>query len=173
MGSHTTQWRMENYISSSQEYLSKGFILLIADILSLLTIASCVFIKIPQIKIILQSKSSHGQVFLLKYLFKYNNNVYYYKFLGISTYGLALELFSYTVMTSYNYRRNYDYLSYMEYPILLMQEYVLIFVVFKYQNLLGANIRKAAAAAYATIVLLVYIKIFPMFILIMLVVSRF
>jgi len=35
-------------------------------------------------------------------------------------------------MTSYNYTNGYSLLSYLEYPIILIQEYVLIFLVLKY-----------------------------------------
>ncbi|KAL6425614.1 hypothetical protein ACFW04_009626 [Cataglyphis niger] len=52
----------------------------------------------------------------------------------MSTLGLFLELTSYTVMTSYNYTNGYSVLSYLEYPIILMQEYILIFLVLKYLN---------------------------------------
>lgn len=37
-------------------------------------------------------------------------------------------------MTSYNYTNGYSVLSYMEYPIILVQEYILIFLVLKYLN---------------------------------------
>lgn len=35
-------------------------------------------------------------------------------------------------MTSYNYTNGYSLLSYLEYPIILVQEYILIFLVLKY-----------------------------------------
>lgn len=35
-------------------------------------------------------------------------------------------------MTSYNYTNGYSLLSYLEYPIILVQEYILIFFVLKY-----------------------------------------
>lgn len=37
-------------------------------------------------------------------------------------------------MTSYNYTNGYAVLSYLEYPIILIQEYILIFLVLKYLN---------------------------------------
>lgn len=37
-------------------------------------------------------------------------------------------------MTSYNYTNGYSVLSYLEYPIILVQEYILIFLVLKYLN---------------------------------------
>ncbi|EZA60426.1 hypothetical protein DMN91_010880 [Ooceraea biroi] len=86
-----------------------------ADLLSLITIGMCFVLKIPQIVKILSVKSAHE----------------------ISTLGLFLELTSYTVMTSYNYTNGYSVLSYLEYPIILVQEYILIFLVLKYVNKLN------------------------------------
>ncbi|XP_021930449.1 PQ-loop repeat-containing protein 3 isoform X2 [Zootermopsis nevadensis] len=45
----------------------------------------------------------------------------------------------YTVMTCYNYCNNYSLLSYMEYPIILVQQIILIFLVLKYMGFLGMN----------------------------------
>lgn len=47
-----------------------------------------------------------------------------------------MELCSYTVTMLYNFTNGYAFLSYMEYPILLVQEYVLVYVVLKYKNML-------------------------------------
>lgn len=95
---------------------------------------------------------------------------FFFKFLGISILGLCLELFSYTVMMSYNYTNSYDFLSYMEYPILLLQEYALIYFAFKYQNLLGLR-TQVVAVLYVIIATLIYLKLFPLVILQFLVVS--
>lgn len=54
-------------------------------------------------------------------------------------FALLLELASYTTTMSYNFVRGYSYLSYLEYPILLAQEYVLIYCVLKYSNLLNTK----------------------------------
>ncbi|XP_022212696.2 solute carrier family 66 member 3 [Drosophila obscura] len=124
------------------EYLQKGLVLVIADLLSLITVSSCLVIKVPQINTIKENKSSKG----------------------ISVLGLCLELFSYTVMISYNYTSDYDFLSYMEYPVLLLQEYVLIYYAFKYQNLLGKK-TQIFAVAYVIIATLIYLKLFPIIIL--------
>ncbi|EFN61066.1 PQ loop repeat-containing protein 3 [Camponotus floridanus] len=86
-----------------------------ADLLSLITIGMCFVLKIPQILKLLSVKSADE----------------------ISTLGLFLELTSYTVMTSYNYTNGYSVLSYLEYPIILVQEYILIFLVLKYLNRLN------------------------------------
>ena len=50
-----------------------------------------------------------------------------------------LSLFSYTIMTCYNYCNSYALLSYLEYPIILVQEIILIFLVLKYVALLGTK----------------------------------
>ncbi|KOC61556.1 PQ-loop repeat-containing protein 3 [Habropoda laboriosa] len=84
----------------------------LANFLSLVTIGMCFILKIPQILNLLTAKSADQ----------------------ISVVGLLLELTSYTVMTSYNYTNGYSLLSYLEYPIILLQEYVLIFLVLKYLN---------------------------------------
>nr|CAD7394309.1 unnamed protein product [Timema cristinae] len=92
-----------------------AILLLIADILSVITILLCLVLKIPQILNVLKLKSAKG----------------------INVYGLILELTSYTIMTCYNYTNKYSLLSYMEYPIILIQQIILIYLVVKYMDLLG------------------------------------
>lgn len=84
----------------------------LADLLSLITIGMCFILKIPQILNLLIVKSADQ----------------------ISLVGLLLELTSYTVMTSYNFTNGYSLLSYLEYPVILVQEYILIYLVLKYLN---------------------------------------
>ncbi|XP_043248534.1 solute carrier family 66 member 3-like [Colletes gigas] len=84
----------------------------LADLLSLITIGMCFVSKIPQILKLFSAKSAAQ----------------------ISIVALLLELTSYTVITSYNYTNGYSILSYLEYPIILFQEYILIFLVLKYLN---------------------------------------
>lgn len=43
------------------EYLEQGIIYIISDILSIITILSCLVIKVPQIKIIQERKSAKGE----------------------------------------------------------------------------------------------------------------
>lgn len=74
-------------------------------------------------------------------------------------------------MLSYNYTSGYDFLSYMEYPVLLLQEYALIFYAFKYQDLLGKK-TQVIAVLYSIVVTLVYLRLFPIIILTFLVVSN-
>ncbi|XP_034943267.1 solute carrier family 66 member 3 [Chelonus insularis] len=84
----------------------------IGNFLSIITITACFVIKVPQILNLFAAKSVTG----------------------ISLFSLILELFSYTVTASYNYTNGYAVLSYMEYPIIIIQEYVLIFLVLNYLN---------------------------------------
>lgn len=91
-------------------------------------------------------------------------------FVGISATSLYLELFSYSIMMSYNYCNRYSILSYMEYPILLFQEYILIFLVLKYRRQLNGFSYKIAAAYFVALSLFLS-NIIPTFILAMLVVS--
>lgn len=93
----------------------RGILYIIADLLSLITIASCLISKVPQIQTVRQLKSATG----------------------LSLNGLLMELCSYSVTMMYNFTNGYAFLSYMEYPILLIQEYVLVFVVLKYSNMLN------------------------------------
>ncbi|KAL5291229.1 PQLC3 family protein [Megaselia abdita] len=120
------------------DYFDKGAVLVIADLFSLITVSSCLVLKVPQINTIRSNKSSKG----------------------ISVLGLCLELYSYTVMMSYNYTNNYAFLSYMEYPILLIQEYFLVYFVFKYNNLLG-NKTLIFALGYALLAIMIYLHLIP------------
>lgn len=92
--------------------------------------------------------------------------------IGISTTSLLLELCGYTVMALYNYTYSYSLLSYLEYPILLAQEYVLIGLVLQYKRILNQRCF-AFIGAYWVIVLLFAYQICPRFLLAMAVVSKF
>lgn len=83
-----------------------------ADFLSVFTIVMCFILKIPQIFNLISLKSAKQ----------------------ISILGLLLELTSYTVMASYNYVNNYSLLLYLEYPIILVQDYILMSLVLIYSN---------------------------------------
>lgn len=113
-----------------------------ADLLSLITIAMCFVLKIPQILKLISVKSTDG----------------------ISMTGLILELTSYTVMTGYNYTNGYSVLSYLEYPIILVQEYVLIFFVLKYKNKLNMW-SLACAVIYFQLTGCLLLKIIPKIVL--------
>ncbi|KYB28642.1 solute carrier family 66 member 3 [Tribolium castaneum] len=94
----------------------------ISDVLSIITISTCFILKIPQILSILKVKNANG----------------------INLVGLLMELTSYTIMFSYNFRNRYALLSYMEYPIILIQELILILFVMYYKSCL--NVYSAVGA---------------------------
>lgn len=73
-------------------------------------------------------------------------------------------------MMMYNYCHGYAFLSYLEYPVLLVQEYILIFLVLKYKHLLGNN-AYAIAGGYTVGVLAFGYNILPKFLLALMVVS--
>ena len=149
-----------------EDYFEKGFLLVIADLLSLLTISSCLVCKIPQIKTINALKSAKGTEFIQPC----DVGNWLLSFLGISLLGLLLELGSYTTTMSYNFVRGYSYLSYLEYPILLVQEYVLIYCVLNYSNLLNSK-AYLWAGIYVAITSLFLTQILPPTILTMMLVS--
>lgn len=72
-------------------------------------------------------------------------------------------------MMMYNYCYGYAMLSYMEYPVLLIQEYALIFLVLKYKGLLTNNTYGITAAYFVTVLAFGY-NILPKFLLAFLVV---
>lgn len=85
--------------------------------------------------------------------------------------ALLLELGSYTTTMSYNFVRGYSYLSYLEYPILLIQEYVLIYCVLKYNGMLNSR-TTIYALLYVGIAGLFLTQTIPPSVLTMLLVSR-
>lgn len=106
---------------------------LLSDGFSLITILMCLVAKVPQIGTIYRQKSAKG----------------------ISLNGLYLETLSYTVMMAYNYCSGYSLLSYMEYPVLLLQNYVLLALVLTYKRQLMTRNAATTAGIYAVVTLLV------------------
>ncbi|KAK9696142.1 PQ loop repeat [Popillia japonica] len=84
----------------------------VSDFLSVVTITICFLLKVPQILTLIKVKHARG----------------------INLIGLLMELTSYTVMFSYNFRSGYALLTYMEYPIILIQELILILIVVIYKG---------------------------------------
>lgn len=84
----------------------------LADILSVFIIAMCFILKVPQIFKLISVKSAKQ----------------------ISILGLSLELTSYTIVASYNYVNRYSLLSYFEYPVILIQDYILMYLILIYSR---------------------------------------
>lgn len=150
--------------------MKKGFLLLVADVLSIITIVLCLVQKLPQIRDLYGYKSARGELWV-RHAFELISNGVYSILTGISAMSLYLELFSYTSMMLYNYCYGYSLLSYMEYPVLLIQEYILILLVLKYQRQLNQR-TFAYGGGYIVIVLLFAYQILPKFLLALLVVSE-
>lgn len=74
-------------------------------------------------------------------------------------------------MMLYNYCYGYSLLSYMEYPVLLVQEYILILMVLKYKRQFNQQ-TCIAVAGYVVVVTLFAYQILPKFLLAVLVVSN-
>ncbi|XP_028134558.1 solute carrier family 66 member 3 [Diabrotica virgifera virgifera] len=103
-------------------------ITLFANFLSLITVAICFILKIPQILTILKVGNAKG----------------------INIIALLMELSSYTIMMSYNYRNGYAILSYLEYPIILVQEIILIVCVLYYKDMLNVSSLAGACVYFLT-----------------------
>ncbi|XP_053623965.1 solute carrier family 66 member 3 isoform X1 [Plodia interpunctella] len=97
-----------------------------ANALSTLTILSCLFLKVPQILYIWKRKSAEG-IFLQ---------------------AMVMEVFGFSIMTLYNYTNQYSLMTYLEYPIILVQVYVMFYLVLKYQNKLKMPIVPIGTMAY-------------------------
>lgn len=73
-------------------------------------------------------------------------------------------------MMMYNYCYEYSLLSYLEYPILLVQQYIMIALVLKYKRMYNQNTYICVGAYFATVLLFGY-HLLPSFLLAMLVVG--
>ncbi|CRL00228.1 CLUMA_CG013502, isoform A [Clunio marinus] len=84
----------------------------IGDILSVLTIGTCLVSKFPQILTIYQQKSAQG----------------------LSLKSLTIEVISYSISTLYNFTNRYRWINYFEYIVLIIQDYILVAVVLFYRR---------------------------------------
>lgn len=110
--------------------------------MSLMTIGLCLVLKVPQIINLYQVQNANA----------------------MSIKSLLLELISYTTMTCYNFINGYSVLTYLEYPIILIQELVLIYLVLMYRRLLNKQSILWTFVYVATTALFL-VQIFPPFLL--------
>ncbi|CAH2985210.1 unnamed protein product [Chilo suppressalis] len=94
--------------------LADTLIIGIANILSTMTILSCLFLKVPQILYIREKQSAEG----------------------IYVQAMIMEITGFSIMTLYNYTNGYNLMTYLEYPIILLQVYVLTYYVLLYKGVL-------------------------------------
>ncbi|KAK3889899.1 hypothetical protein Pcinc_006130 [Petrolisthes cinctipes] len=92
---------------------------------NLTTIGLCGFNKVPQIISIVRNKTTKG----------------------LSLMALLLELTSYSIMLSYNVYSAYALSSYFEYPLLVIQDLVMLAVFLAFNGQLSPSIFVPAAAA--------------------------
>lgn len=103
-----------------------GVLEAIANALSTITILSCLFLKVPQILYIKEKQSAKG----------------------IYIQAMFMEIIGFSIMSLYNYTNKYGIMTYMEYPIILVQVYVLFYYVLKYKNMLNLPIVPMLTAVY-------------------------
>ncbi|XP_033223892.1 solute carrier family 66 member 3 isoform X3 [Belonocnema kinseyi] len=118
---------------------------LFADFLSLLTIGMCFILKVPQILNLFALKSAKGMSLLGLCL----ELISFIKAF-LKKYVIKVWIISYTLMTSYNFTNGYSLLSYLEYPIILVQEYILILLVLKYLNRVNSQTILISALYFIT-----------------------
>lgn len=111
----------------------------VANICSTLTILSCLFLKVPQIMYIREKKSAEGIVIK----------------------AILMEIFGFSIMTLYNYTNNYSIMTYLEYPIILMQIYVMFYYVLKYKKMFEQPIVPITTMLYTCFVVGFAMGIFP------------
>lgn len=115
----------------------------IANALSTITIMSCLFLKVPQIMNIKKQKSAEG----------------------IFVQSLLMEITGFSIMTLYNYTNQYSLMTYLEYPIILVQVYVMLYYVLKYKNLLSWPMLPVFTGVYTVAVLSFALGCLPKYIL--------
>ncbi|XP_052751458.1 solute carrier family 66 member 3-like [Galleria mellonella] len=98
----------------------------IANVSSTLIILLCSFIKVPQIMYIREKKSAEG----------------------IYLQAMLMEVTGFTIVTLYNYTNQYGLITYLEYPIILLQVYVLFYYVLKYKRLIQLPVVPIATLLY-------------------------
>ncbi|XP_025418378.1 uncharacterized protein LOC112689082 [Sipha flava] len=91
---------------------------MISNLLSITTIILSVIMKAPQIIRIYNQKQTGG----------------------INLTSLLLDVINLSTTTCYNYINNYSLMSYMEYPIILFQQYILIGTVLFYNKYLNVKV---------------------------------
>ncbi|XP_028156989.1 PQ-loop repeat-containing protein 3 [Ostrinia furnacalis] len=104
---------------------------LLSTLASYFTIASCAFLKVPQIISVTERRSADGIVLN----------------------AMLMETASFTIMFLYNYTSNYSVETYLEYPIILAQVYVLFYYVLMYKRLLHLKLVKFIIVLYFALII--------------------
>ncbi|XP_045784995.1 solute carrier family 66 member 3 [Maniola jurtina] len=111
--------------------MDSQFVQTLANAISTATVLSCLFLKVPQIMNLRKKRSAEG----------------------IYIQAMLMEITGFTIVTLYNYTNQYGVMTYLEYPIILLQVYVLLYYVLKFKRLLSAPIVSIITLLYvATII---------------------
>ncbi|XP_059055309.1 solute carrier family 66 member 3-like [Achroia grisella] len=112
---------------------------IIANLCSTLIILLCTFIKVPQILYIKEKRSADG----------------------IYIQAMMMEMTGFTIVSLYNYTNEYGVITYLEYPIILMQVYIMFYYVLKYKRMLHLSIVPVVAMIYFSLVAAFMIGLIP------------
>ncbi|XP_041987287.1 solute carrier family 66 member 3 [Aricia agestis] len=119
--------------------ISEQVVQIFAHILSTITILSCLFLKVPQIMHIRKKMSAQG----------------------IYVQAMLMEITGFSITTLYNYTNGYNMMTYLEYPIILTQIYVLLYFTLKYKGLLESPVVPFATVSYVGAVIAFALNILP------------
>lgn len=146
--------------------MGQGILYIIGDILSLLTISTCIYCKVSLTQSVAFSyrpSECYHHTFQVPQI----QSVRAYRSAeGLSVTGLIMETCSYTVSMLYNYTNGYAILNYLEYPILLLQEYALVYFVLLYKGLFDVKNTKLFIGLYWGIFFLFALRLAPAWILV-------
>lgn len=106
-------------------------LLYVATLLSTCIIISCIYLKVPQILYIRRSGNANG-VYLQ---------------------AVLMEITGYTIVTLYNFTNGYSFMTYLEYPIILIQLYILTMCILKCRDLLYHPVNICCTIIYIFVVL--------------------
>ncbi|XP_050360815.1 solute carrier family 66 member 3 isoform X1 [Nymphalis io] len=112
---------------------------ILANAISLLTVLSCLFLKVPQILYIRKKQSADG----------------------IYMQAMLMEITGFTIVTLYNYTNQYSVMTYLEYPIILLQVYVMLYYVLKFKGYLSTPIVPFVIVAYFASIFSFVFEILP------------
>jgi len=110
---------------------NKSAAVLLADILNFTTILICTVSKLPQLFAIIKGRSSRG----------------------ISLLSVSLEVLRMAILWCYNYCFGYPLMTYLEHPVLLAQQFILVYLVIKFNAEFGAGSK--ALSLFAAVFLII------------------
>ncbi|XP_038216858.1 uncharacterized protein LOC119835871 [Zerene cesonia] len=80
---------------------------------------------------------------------------------AVSAHGIIMEIVGYTIMSMYNYKNDYNVLTYLEYPAILVQAYFMLFYVLRAKNQHNSMIIPPVTVLYAVSIILFMTEVIP------------